>query len=274
MDDPGPSSSYYNHFAATAEGPVRPHSPPSSPLLGPSHSDPQKDVDSFQADSLYAILNVDRNASVSEINTRYRILATTFHPDKQRDEAARTAAHGRFQEIHRAYKILTDERQRTIYDLFGEEGLRTSWDVGPRNKSPEELRRFFQRQAYETRQVEAEALVKPKGNISVVLDARAVFLKRTMFQNPDAVKHDVISRIRRVNPGRVTMRHSFETAVGEKTQVVWTGEAGVSNRKGGANVLGTIRHQVSPRLWFDVGASLLRPRVLTANSTYTYDENT
>lgn len=273
MDDPGPSAEYYNHFAANASGPIRPLSPPSSPLLGPS-TDGQSDIDAFQTDSLYAILNVDRSASIAEIRDHYRSLATTFHPDRQRDEAGKIAAHGRFQQIQRAYEILTDETKRTIYDLFGEEGLRTTWDVGPRNRTSEEMRRFYQRQAFEKRQMDAEALVKPRGDINVLFDARAVFLSREAFEEPDRIPHDPISRIKRARAGRITMKHSFEMAAGEKTQVVWTGQMASRNGKGGGNVLGTIRHQVSPKLWFEVGSSLLHPRVVTANTTYTHDENT
>jgi DnaJ family protein C protein 11 len=65
-----------------------------------------------------------------------------------------------------------------VYDLFGEEGLRTSWELGPRAKTPEEvcelhfyfsrgltgiqMRAQFQRQANDKKQMEVEALVKPK----------------------------------------------------------------------------------------------------------------
>jgi DnaJ-class molecular chaperone len=35
--------------------------------------------------------------------------------------------------------VLTDPQKRAVYDMFGEEGLRTSWEVGPRLKTPEEV---------------------------------------------------------------------------------------------------------------------------------------
>ena len=35
--------------------------------------------------------------------------------------------------------VLTDSNKRIIYDMFGEEGLSTSWEVGPRLKTPQEV---------------------------------------------------------------------------------------------------------------------------------------
>ena len=273
MSEPGPSEAYYANFASTSDGPIHPHSPPSSPLLSPRHTAAEH-LESFSSESLYAILNLDRSASEAEIRDRYRSLASTFHPDRQRDDATRLAAHGRFQEIQRAYEVLTDDHKRTVYDLFGEEGLKTSWEVGPRVKSPEEMRKQFQKQAHEKRQLEAEALVKPRGDMSVVLDARAVFLLPSSFSHPERLKHDPISRIARTRPGRVSMNHSFEMPVNDTTQIVWSGQMITRNGQGGANVLGTVKHQFSPRVWMEVGTSFLQPRVLTGKATYTHDENT
>jgi len=272
MDEPGPSSAYYDYFASTSAGPVRPPSPPGSPLLSPTLTSAET-LESFSSDSLYAIFNLPRSASDAEIRDRYRSLASTYHPDRQRDELSRRAAHERFTEIQRAYEILTDPTKRTIYDLFGEEGLRTSWEIGPRIKTPEEMRAHFQRQAYEKRQLDAEALVKPKGDMTVVLDARAVFLKASSFKRPERYAHDPFSRLSRVRIGRVSMRHSFVTPLAEKTQSVWQGQMATRNGSGGANVVGTVKHQFSPRLWVEVGSSLLSPFLGTAKGTYAYDEN-
>jgi len=126
MDDPGPTSSFLRTFPQDRHGPIRPSSPPVEPLLADEQLDDSSD------ESLYTILNLARDASEAEIRDRYRSLATTFHPDRQRDDRSRLAAHGRFTAIQRAYEILTDSTKRTIYDLFGEEGLKTSWELGPR----------------------------------------------------------------------------------------------------------------------------------------------
>ncbi|ORY35388.1 hypothetical protein BCR39DRAFT_509235 [Naematelia encephala] len=270
MDDPGPSSAYYEAFASTEAGPVRRPSPPSSPLLGPE-SDSSPSVDN---DSLYAILNLDRNASEAEIRDRYRSLATTFHPDRQRDEVSRRAAHGRFQDIQHAYEVLTDSRQRTIYDMFGEAGLQTNWELGPRNMTPEELRRQFQKEATEKLEMDTNALVKAKGDMTLFLDARAVFLPRSAWRRPEKLQHDPISRIQRIAPGQITLKNSFETPINKQTQLVWEGQMITRSGKGGANVMGTVRHQFSPKLWVEAGSSFLAPRVVSAKGTYVVNEHT
>jgi DnaJ family protein C protein 11 len=269
MDDPGPTSSFLRSFPQNQDGPVRPSSPPGEPLLS---TDDQADDSSDE--SLYTILNLARDASEAEIRDRYRSLATTYHPDRQRDDRSRLAAHGRFTDIQRAYEILTDSTKRTIYDLFGEEGLKTSWELGPRNRSKEELKSEFQRQATEKRRIDAEALVKPKGDINLVLDARAVFVPRSAFKDPDAISHTPLARLQRIRPGQIVMKHSFETPVGDKTQLQLTGQMASRNGAGGGNVVGTVRHQFSPKFWVEGGAGLLAPRVLTGKATYTVDENT
>ena len=269
MDDPGPTSSFLRSFPQNQDGPVRPSSPRLEPLLS---TDEQ--ADDSPDESLYTILNLARDASDAEIRDRYRSLASTYHPDRQRDDRSRLAAHGRFTDIQRAYEILTDSTKRTIYDLFGEEGLKTSWELGPRNRSKEELKSEFQRQATEKRRIDAEALVKPKGDINLVLDARAVFVPRAAFKDPDAISHTPLARLRRIRPGQIVMKHSFETPVGDKTQLQLTGQMASRNGAGGGNVVGTVRHQFSPKFWVEGGAGLLAPRVLTGKATYTVDENT
>lgn len=271
MEDLGPTSSFLRSFPQNADGPIRPESPPTSPLLSPRN---ETDLDTFAHESLYAILNLPSTASDAEIRDRYRSLAPIYHPDRQRDESSRRAAHGRFQEIQRAYEVLTDPAKRTIYDLFGEEGLRTSWEVGPRIKTQEEMKQHFQRQAYEKRQLDAEALVKPKGDISIVLDGRAVFLPKTFFKNPEKMSHTPLARLGRIRTGQILMKHSFETAVNAKTQLVWTGQMVSRSGAGGGNVVGTVRHQFSPKFWVEGGSSVLAPRIMTGKATYTFDENT
>ena len=271
--DPGPSSSYNRSFPANAQGPIRPLSPPSSPLFtaAPSASET---ITAHNAQSLYTILNLDRDASDAEIRDRYRALATTFHPDRQRDTEGRTAAHTQFTEIQRAYEVLTDPTKRTVYDLFGEEGLKTSWEIGPRVRTTEEMRSHFQRQAYDKRRLEAEALVKAKGDINIVLDARAALLHPSAFDHPERMSHTPIARLKRIRPTQMMIKHSFETPLSDNTQLVWTGQMASSVGRGAGNVVGTLRHQFSPKFWVEGGSSFLPPRSPTAKGTYSFNEHT
>ena len=64
----------------------------------------------------YKLLEVDKNASESDIKKAYRKLAVKHHPDKGGDPEM-------FKEISRAYEVLSDPKKKETYDRFGEEGL-------------------------------------------------------------------------------------------------------------------------------------------------------
>jgi molecular chaperone DnaJ len=64
---------------------------------------------------LYAVLEVDANASPEELKKSYRRLARKYHPDANADPGAE--AH--FKEVSQAYEILSDPERRANYDRFG-----------------------------------------------------------------------------------------------------------------------------------------------------------
>jgi curved DNA-binding protein CbpA len=55
---------------------------------------------------------------------RYRKLAMRWHPDKNSDDKEKAAQM--FQEIAKAYEVLSDREKRAVYDQHGEEGLRNA----------------------------------------------------------------------------------------------------------------------------------------------------
>ncbi|KAI5957109.1 hypothetical protein KGF54_000037 [Candida jiufengensis] len=69
---------------------------------------------------LYDILSVSINSSIEEISRSFKKQALKCHPDKTNHNPQLTE---KFKEIKRAYEILKDDKQRYIYDNFGEEGL-------------------------------------------------------------------------------------------------------------------------------------------------------
>jgi len=64
----------------------------------------------------YEILNINKNASSSEIKKAYRKLALIHHPDKGGNPEI-------FKKINDAYEILSDTKKKEIYDRFGKSGL-------------------------------------------------------------------------------------------------------------------------------------------------------
>ena len=75
----------------------------------------------------YEVLEVDRNASETEIKKSYRKLALMYHPDKNPDNQE---AEDKFKEAAEAYEVLRDPDKRRLYDQFGHEGLSRSGFTG------------------------------------------------------------------------------------------------------------------------------------------------
>nr|XP_027099251.1 dnaJ protein ERDJ3B-like [Coffea arabica] len=73
------------------------------------------------AKSYYDILQVPRGASDEQMKRAYRKLALKYHPDKNQGNEE---ANKKFAEINNAYEVLSDSEKRSIYDRYGEEGLK------------------------------------------------------------------------------------------------------------------------------------------------------
>jgi len=70
----------------------------------------------------YQILGISRDADEETIKKAYRKLALKWHPDRNLDH--KDVAERRFKELSEAYEVLSDKQKRTIYDQYGEEGLK------------------------------------------------------------------------------------------------------------------------------------------------------
>uniref|UniRef100_A0A1D1YY91 Chaperone protein DnaJ n=1 Tax=Anthurium amnicola TaxID=1678845 RepID=A0A1D1YY91_9ARAE len=68
----------------------------------------------------YSVLGVSKNASKAEIKNAYRKLARSYHPDVNKEPGAEQ----KFKEISNAYEVLSDDEKRSLYDKYGEAGLK------------------------------------------------------------------------------------------------------------------------------------------------------
>lgn len=72
------------------------------------------------AQDFYDILGVRRNAKPGLIKKAYRKLARKYHPDVNPGDPN---AENKFKEIQQAYSVLSDTKQREIYDQVGHEAF-------------------------------------------------------------------------------------------------------------------------------------------------------
>lgn len=70
----------------------------------------------------YKSLGVDKKASDDDLKKAYRKLAMKWHPDKNPNN--KKEAEAKFKQISEAYDVLSDPQKRTVYDQYGEEGLK------------------------------------------------------------------------------------------------------------------------------------------------------
>ncbi|KAI7897107.1 uncharacterized protein EV154DRAFT_597929 [Mucor mucedo] len=75
----------------------------------------------------YKILDVPRDAQKAQIKRHFKKLSRVYHPDKNSGDEA---ASQKFMEIANAYEVLMDDEKRSIYDRYGEEGLKNGGGGG------------------------------------------------------------------------------------------------------------------------------------------------
>ena len=80
----------------------------------------------FAGKDYYELLGVSRRADKAELKKAYRQLARKYHPDVNKEPGAEDT----FMEISNAYEVLTDDQKRSIYDQYGEAGLKSMGGMG------------------------------------------------------------------------------------------------------------------------------------------------
>lgn len=77
----------------------------------------------------------------------------------------REIATKNFQRIREAYEILSNERRRQIYDIYGMEGLTSGLELGPKLKSREEVKAEFERLQQGQKERRLAAHVQQQGTL-------------------------------------------------------------------------------------------------------------
>ncbi|KAI9359567.1 hypothetical protein DFJ73DRAFT_107912 [Zopfochytrium polystomum] len=203
---------------------------------------------------LYAILNVDKNASEEDIKNAYRRMCMTFHPDKHQRQEDKEATQKHFQSIQKAYDVLSNPGRRFIYDKHGMEGVTRSWELGSRFRTQEEMREEYERMSRQQLEADVEGLVKSRGEIHVGFDTSHILdpfdklprsrrLSRNRRENAS-----LWDRIRYPELSQAVVRHSWETSITPQTDFTIVGAAVARNGMGSGTVQGTVRHAFTPSL--------------------------
>lgn len=80
----------------------------------------------------YSTLEVPRDADISTIKKAYRKMAKKYHPDANPGQDTTE----KFQQVNRAYEVLSDPDLKSRYDRFGEAGVGTSAASDAQGGSP------------------------------------------------------------------------------------------------------------------------------------------
>lgn len=67
----------------------------------------------------YEVLGLSKGATAEEIKKAYRQLAKKYHPDINKS----ADAEAKFKEINEAYEVLSDEKKKAAYDMYGHSGV-------------------------------------------------------------------------------------------------------------------------------------------------------
>ncbi|XP_024367053.1 chaperone protein dnaJ 13 [Physcomitrium patens] len=129
----------------------------------------ERDQDGRPDRELYALLHLSPEASDDDVKRAYRQWVQVYHPDKHQTPQMQDIATQNFRKIREAYEILSDERKRQIYDLYGMEGLTSGLELGPKLKTREEVRAEFERLQQRQEERKLAAHVHHRGSMAMNL---------------------------------------------------------------------------------------------------------
>ena len=134
---------------------------------------------------------------------------------------------------------------------------------------PTQLRAEFERLNRQQLEQNVENLVKSKGELTVLSDARVLFLSDAELERlggPE--KLGLAQRLQTVQQRQIFLKHNFTTPISPSTALVATTQVLARQGQGAGNVLLKLQHNPSSKLSLEVGTTVLRPRALTFKSTY------
>ncbi|RDB30274.1 DnaJ subfamily C member 11 [Hypsizygus marmoreus] len=221
----------------------------------------------------YAVLNLNRAASQSEINERHRALSLIFHPDKQQDEAAKVIATKKFLEIQKAYQVLSDPFLRQVYDTLGEQGLSVRWSPEVRSKSVDEVERIIGQVKGDTIYKELDEKIRPRGTVVYAVDATSL-VGPYLGPTDDGLSQKILNSFGDLRVMNSEVQYSIQESLSDQTTLSLKSRLSYKAGRVQNKFTGTLRHQFSPRFTSEIDIGLLRPHSIRVGGTYTGNATT
>eukprot|EP00250_Pteridium_aquilinum_P009435 c18667_g1_i1 orf=202-1863(+) len=185
---------------------------------------------------LYALLHLSPQATDDEIRRAYRQWAQVYHPDKHQTPQMQGVATESFQKIREAYEILSDERKRKIYDLYGMEGLNSGMELGPKLKTVDEVLKGFEKLKQHRREQKMSERVQHSGSLLVDLSLAEMY--RSLDNGP-------------VLRG-MTSNTEVNARISKKNSLALGGSIAFRRDMGGGTLSALFRHQISSEAGLEV----------------------
>lgn len=202
----------------------------------------------------YALLNLEKNCSEDDIKAAYKRFCRMYHPDKH-NNVLRGAAETIFHKIQAAYEVLNDPQLRTIYDIYGVEGVENNFNqVALVNLDKNQIKETYERMLRQKREQEEEMATNPVSFVKCELDATGLL---------NSVESDHISDILSLRVTNFTLRQSVDAPLTDRDRATITAEVENEGGTGGGSIHTTMRHTFSADTWLHSGVGFGNGFVLT-----------
>ncbi|KAF9613739.1 hypothetical protein IFM89_010249 [Coptis chinensis] len=190
------------------------------------NNEEDKKQDATQNRQLYALLHISPEASDEEIRKAYRQFAQIYHPDKYQSNEMKEIATENFQRICEAYEILSDEKKRMIYDIYGMEGLNAGMELGTKLNKADEIKEEIER---------LKRLKEQEKMLNHVQPSASLFANLSL---PEFLHGNGIMK-------GMAIASELPTQVSKRTTIAIGGNLAVNGDSGGGSATVVLRHQVS-----------------------------
>jgi hypothetical protein len=182
-----------------------------------------------------------------------------YHPDKHQDALVKEAAQRKFEQIQRAFEVLSDPILRILYDLYGEQGLAEHLQLTPKEITQEEIHYEYEKRKLEKEELERRIKTNARSHIKATIDASPLFLDDP-YTDEVMVKRSIGLAALLIDLNKVSISQSVEFPVGERDRLILGGVVESMNGIGMPRLTATYQKQLNDTIsgHLQVGLGLSR----------------